>query len=104
VTAGLKSLQSRVERISRLYEAQFSIEPGEDWIVFKLQEELGELTQAYLAGTGRSRHRLHGDAAREALARELADVLGFTLALAERVGIDAGSALNDKWLRYETGY
>ncbi|WP_204325421.1 hypothetical protein, partial [Stenotrophomonas maltophilia] len=58
-------------------------------------------TQAYLAATARSRHKAEGDGAREALAREIADVLGFTLALAERLGIDAGAALEAKWMRYE---
>lgn len=102
MSGGLASLQSRVERISRQYETAFGIEPGNDWIVLKLQEELGELTQAYLAKTRRSRHRLEGAEGQEALARELADVLGFTLALAERMGIDAEAALKAKWLKYET--
>ncbi|MBN8941619.1 MAG: pyrophosphatase [Rhizobiales bacterium] len=97
----LSVVQARAERISRQYEAAFGIAPGEDWIVFKLQEELGELTQAYLAATARSRHKAEGDGARDALAREIADVLGFTLALAERLGIDAGAALEAKWMRYE---
>jgi hypothetical protein len=46
VSTGLASLQKRLEGISRQYEQSFGIPPGDDWIVFKLQEELGELTQA----------------------------------------------------------
>ncbi|QCI65787.1 phosphoribosyl-ATP pyrophosphohydrolase [Phreatobacter stygius] len=99
--SALSDVQKRAERISRRYEASFGITPGEDWIVFKLQEELGELTQAYLAATARSRHKAEGAAGREALAREIADVLGFTLALADRLGIDAGAALEAKWMRCE---
>lgn len=102
MTGAQSSLQSRVERISRQYETAFGIVPGNDWIVLKLQEELGELTQAYLATTRRSRHRLEAAEGHEALARELADVLGFTLVLAERLGIDAEAALKAKWLKYET--
>lgn len=94
-------LQGQAGRISRLYEASFGIPPGEDWLVLKLQEELGELTQAYLAATGRSRHRLEGPEARAALEREIADVLGFVLALSERLGIDAGAAFQAKWARHE---
>ena len=101
MTGGLGTLQLRLERISRQYEAEFGIEPGNDWIMFKLQEELGELTQAYLAITQRSRHRLEGAEGHEALARELADVLGFTLVLAQRLGIDAEAAVKAKWLKYE---
>lgn len=101
MSTGLASLQQRLERISRQYEQAFGIPPGEDWLLFKLQEELGELTQAYLAATGRSRHKLQGADAREALSAEIADVLGFTLSLAERLGIDADAALAKKWLAYE---
>lgn len=101
MSGDLTSLQRRIEQISRQYEQAFGIPPGEDWIVFKLQEELGELTQAYLAATGRSRHRLDGIEAQAALSAEIADVLGFVLALAERLGIDADAALAEKWLKYE---
>ena len=101
MSIGLASLQKRLERISRQYEQAFGIPPGDDWIVFKLQEELGELTQAYLAATGRSRHRLDGADARAALSAEIADVLGFVLALAERLEIDAEAAVAQKWLKYE---
>ena len=101
MTAALADLQARCERISRRYEAAFGIAPGEDWMAMKLQEELGELIQAYLAATGRSRRRLDGEEARRVLAEELADVIGFALALAERLGIDAGAALEAKWMRHE---
>lgn len=94
-------IQAQAGRISRLYETSFGIPPGDDWILFKLQEELGELTQAYLAATGRSRHRLVGEEARAALEREIADVLGFVLALSDRLGIDAAAAFRAKWARYE---
>jgi len=101
VTARLASLQTRCERITRRYEAAFGIAPGEDWLVLKLQEELGEFVQAYLAASGRSRRKLAGDGANAAMAQELADVVGFALALAERLGIDAEAALEAKWMRYE---
>jgi NTP pyrophosphatase (non-canonical NTP hydrolase) len=97
----LSRMQKRAELISRRYETAFGIAPGEDWIMLKLQEELGELAQAYLATTGRSRHHIAADEAREAVGREIADVVGFALALAERLGIDAGEALERKWMRYE---
>lgn len=99
---GLGDLQRQAERISRLYESSFRIPPGEDRLMFKLQEELGELTQAYLAATGRSRHRLELGEARAAVTREIADVLGFVLALSERLGIDAEAAFRAKWARYES--
>ena len=99
--SALAELQQRAERITRRYEREFGIAPGEDWLMFKLQEELGELTQAWLALTGRSRHRAEGAAGRAALEAELADVLGFTLAFAERLGLDAGAALERKWMAYE---
>jgi NTP pyrophosphatase (non-canonical NTP hydrolase) len=97
----LAEIQKRAEAISRRYETSFGIAPGDDWILFKLQEELGELTQAYLAATARSRRKLEGAAGHEAMSQEIADVLGFVLALAERLGIDAGAAFEAKWARYE---
>ena len=97
----LADVQAQAGRIARLYETSFGIPPGDDWVVFKLQEELGELTQAYLAATGRSRHRLEGGEARSALEREIADVLGFVLVLSDRLGIDAAGAFRAKWGRYE---
>ncbi len=100
--AEVADLQRQAGRISRLYETAFDIAPGEDWLLFKLQEELGELTQAYLAATGRSRHRLEPEAASGALGREIADVLGFVLALSERLGIDAEAAFAAKWARHES--
>ncbi|MGZ3297743.1 MAG: pyrophosphohydrolase domain-containing protein, partial [Asticcacaulis sp.] len=72
---------------------------GGDWHVLKLQEEMGELTQAYLAATGRSRR--DPVTARSEMAHEMADVLCMLLLMARREGIDLNAAVRDKWLKWE---
>lgn len=70
--------------------------------MLKLQEELGELTQAYLAVTGRARHR--GRTAAEVRTQfedELTDVIGHALLIARRFEVDLDAAFNRKWLVYK---
>ena len=68
---------------------------GEGEKVLELQEEVGELTQAYLTVTGRTR-RPADDAARKQLALEMADALGMLLIMARAEGIDMDQAMQDK--------
>lgn len=95
----LESLQTNVEAISRLYAGRNGIDRTDDWFVLKLAEEIGELTQTYLALSGRARDKsLDHDALQRALADELADVLGHTLLIAEHFDIDLAEAMQRKWL------
>jgi hypothetical protein len=68
----LRRLADQFETASGKYAAANGIERDDDWFLLKLQEEMGELTQAWnrLTGRGRSRGRtpeaLKGDLADEA--------------------------------------
>lgn len=94
----LRAAQAEVEAVSRAYARLHGIERTDDWLLLKLGEEVGELTQAYLAASGRSRRPVaEGEAAVRA---ELADVLAHVLLLANRLDVDLDAALEDKWGRW----
>lgn len=97
----LAALADEVEIISRVYERRFGVPRSDDWLVLKLHEEIGELTQAYLARSGRSRDR--GDAAEtvdRGFRAELADVLAQLLLVARRFDVDLEGELERKWFRW----
>ena len=96
---GLSELGARIAQVSDIYAEHYGIDRSGDWYLLKLQEELGELTQAYLTVTGRSR-KPADEGARESLAREMADVLGMLLLMARDEGIDLDAAVQDKWLSW----
>ncbi len=97
----LKDLADELEIISRVYERRFGVERTDDWLVLKLHEEVGELTQAYLAASGRSRDRGEGPGAADAAFRaELADVLAQLLLVARRFEVDLAEELERKWFRW----
>lgn len=66
--------------------------------MLKLQEEVGELTQAWnrLTGRGRRRERTQEELDRD-LADETADLLGHILLFARRNDIDLAAAIERKW-------
>ena len=95
----LEELSRRVEAVSIAYAAAHSFERTETWHLLKLQEEVGELTQAYLKRTGQARANGRSEAELEASFREeLADVLAHTLLLARACGVDLDAELDAKWL------
>ncbi|MDO8150679.1 pyrophosphatase [Isoptericola sp. b408] len=97
----LAGLADEIEIISRVYERVFDVPRSDDWLVLKLHEEVGELTQAYLARSGRSRDRGEDAAAVDAAFRaELADVLGMLLLVARRFDADLDAEVQRKWFRW----
>nr|WP_218847323.1 pyrophosphatase [Psychromicrobium silvestre] len=92
-------MQESLEEVSVRYAEVFEIDRTETWFVLKLQEELGELVQAFLAMKGMARTRgrteeeLRGD-----FAQECADVLAHFLLLAKHEGVDLETAIQQKWL------
>ncbi|MFE3458230.1 pyrophosphatase [Nocardiopsis aegyptia] len=92
-------LTAEVEHVSRGYAARFGIERDADWFVLKLHEEMGELTQAFLALDGRGRAKGLDDRERSARFRaELADVFCHVLLLADHHGVDLTAEVRAKWL------
>ncbi|MEL7975555.1 pyrophosphatase [Isoptericola sp. F-RaC21] len=97
----LAELSDELEIISRVYERRFGVPRTDDWLVLKLHEEVGELTQAYLARSGRSRDRGAGAGEVDAAFRaELADVLAQLLLVARRFDVDLEAELERKWFRW----
>ncbi|WP_235915266.1 nucleoside triphosphate pyrophosphohydrolase family protein [Puerhibacterium puerhi] len=94
----LADLADELEVISRVYERRFDVERTDDWLVLKLSEEMGELVQAYLARSGRSRRP--ADDADAAFRAEVADVLAQLLLVARRFGVDLDAELERKWFRW----
>lgn len=97
----LRPLADQFELASRAYVGKFDIQRDPDWFILKLQEEVGELTQAWTRMTGRGRVGERTDAElKEALADEVADVLGHIMLLALNWGVDLPPAVQRKW-RFE---
>ncbi|MEV0892169.1 pyrophosphatase [Promicromonospora sp. MEB111] len=97
----LKQLSDEVEIISRVYARVHGLERTDDWLVLKLQEEIGELTQAFLTLSGRSRDRgLSDDEIRDAFRGEVADALAQLLLVARRFDVDLPEELERKWFRW----
>ena len=94
-------MTARVEEISQIYARKTGIERTPDWLTLKLNEEVGELTQAFLAVTGRARDRGRSDAEiREVLADELADVVAHALLVGRALDLDLETALDRKWFAW----
>ncbi|GAA2360088.1 MazG nucleotide pyrophosphohydrolase domain-containing protein [Saccharopolyspora halophila] len=99
----IDELTERVEGVSARYAASLGFERTDEWYVLKLQEEVGELAQAFLMRQGRARAKGRDDAQLDAEFRaEIADVLCQTLLLARHHGVDLPSAVAEKWLVWES--
>lgn len=97
----LEEASAAVESVSQVYAAKFGIERTDVWFLLKLQEELGELTQAFVNLKGMSKDRGQSDTdKRTAFAHECADVLAHVLLLARSEGLNLEAAIEDKWLRW----
>jgi len=93
---------SRLETVSSGYAEVYAVDRTPDWMLLKLMEELGELSQAWLVASGQGRDRDRtSDEQRRAVAAECADVVAMALLTAHRMGVDVEAALEDKWLPWE---
>ncbi|MHC2999548.1 pyrophosphatase [Microbacterium sp. HJ5] len=94
-------MQHEVEAVSALYAERFDVDRTDDWLILKLNEEVGELTKAYLARTGQTRNRDRtADEIEHDFQSELADTLAHVLLIAERFGADLTAAVQKKWLAW----
>ena len=98
----LEELSERLEKISVGYGERLGFERDPDWFLLKLQEEVGELTQAYLQHTGRARTKgFTAEQIRETFHQEFADVLCQLLLFAHQHDVDLPAEIERKWLVYE---
>ena len=97
----LAGWSDEVEQISQQYAERYGVERTSPWFLLKLQEEVGELTQAYLQVTGQGRDKGRSAEELEAdLQAEVADVLAMLLLFARHHGVDVDEALERKWVAY----
>jgi NTP pyrophosphatase (non-canonical NTP hydrolase) len=97
----MKELTEKISEICDIYIKKYGIEKSQDWFLLKTQEELGELSAAYLKLTGRGRTGTKTQAELENnLQEEIADVLAFVLLFAKERGIDPEQAIKNKWFKY----
>lgn len=99
----IEQVSQAVEHVSQVYAERFQIERDANWFVLKLQEEVGELVQAYLMLIGKARAK--GKSFEEIQAdfrKEVADVLCQTLLLARYYDIDVEKEIEAKWLVWKT--
>ncbi len=99
----LSQLMQQFELASEKYARANDIERDPDWFLLKLQEEVGEVTQAWnrLSGRGRSKGKSREEM-RQDLSDETADLLGHVLLLAHSSGLDLEASIKRKW-RFEPG-
>tara|TARA_B110001454_G_C12723340_1_gene436787 strand:- start:6288 stop:6590 length:303 start_codon:yes stop_codon:yes gene_type:complete len=97
----LKEISEQLGKVSDIYAQKFGIKRDNDWFLLKLQEEMGELSSAYLKLTQRARVGSETAADLEKNLRdEVADVMALTILFAKHRGIDVEQAIKDKWFQY----
>lgn len=97
----LTELTGAVEAVSAEYAARWGFRRDGTWFLLKLQEEVGELTPAYLMRCGQARSKgLSADELQARFGAELADVLGHLLLLAHFHGVDLTEEIDRKWLTH----
>ncbi len=95
----LQQLTDDVETISKRYAEVFDFERDDAWFLLKLQEEVGELTQAFLMRKGQARSKGLTPAELDANFRaEIADVLCQLLLMARHHDVDVADEVERKWL------
>ena len=97
-----KELQTKVVKNAMSYGKQYNVAIDEDFALFKLYEEVGELAQAVLIHRKKSRPEKHvsEEISRGEVAKELADVVGMAIVNAHLMGIDLEEAINSKWINH----
>ena len=100
MTGTITELTDIARKVIESYGKKFDVNVTPEWKVMKLQEELGELVHAFLVLNGQNRKSLPEAEAKTAFANELADVLCFTLLLAQDHDVDIVQAVRDKWSPY----
>ncbi|MEU1386102.1 MULTISPECIES: pyrophosphatase [unclassified Nonomuraea] len=95
----LHRLGRDVERVSDSCAGLLGIVRDDAWYLLKLQEEVGELTQAYLMRAGQARTRgMTPEEIDAGFRAELADVLCHVLLMARHHGMDLAAEVERKWL------
>jgi len=97
MTIELNNLQKLIVASSHSYTSHYGIERTPDWTALKFAEEAGEVVQAFVKFSGRSRHAIDRDVAKQHLASEIADAIGMALILAAEYDLDLRAAFEREW-------
>ena len=99
----IKQLQKKASKVFLGNLKRDKIKVSDDYLLLKLTEELGEFTQSYLVHKKRCRPAkyLTPATSKKELSKELCDVLGLILVIAENLKIDIEEALIKKWITRE---
>ena len=93
----LHQLQNLIVASSHNYTTHYGIERTPDWTALKFAEEAGEVVQDFVKFSGRSRHAIERETARQNLASEIADAIGMALILAAEYDLDLEAAFEGSW-------
>lgn len=97
----IQDLTRNLQSIANLYSKRFSIERSPDWYLIKIQEELGELSAAYLKLSGRARIQDEDNKQLQSnFEDEVADVIAMTILFAKSQGVDIENAIQKKWYKH----
>ena len=96
-----QKLQKKMIQNAINYGKKYNSKIDEDFALFKLYEEVGELAQDVLIHRRKCRPEkcLPKKKSREELAEELADVLGMVIVVAYLFDIDLEGAIAKKWIK-----
>jgi len=99
----IKKLQKKASKVFLDNLIRDDIKVNDDYLLLKLTEELGEFTQSYLVHKKRCRPAkyISSQKSKKELSKELSDVLGLILVIAEELKIDVEEALIKKWITRE---
>ncbi|MFA5126947.1 MAG: MazG nucleotide pyrophosphohydrolase domain-containing protein [Patescibacteria group bacterium] len=99
----IKKVQKKVHKIFFDDLKSHKIKAGDDYLILKITEELGEFVQSYLIHKKRCRQEkcLSIQKSKQSIARELADVLCLVLVIAKELEIDLDEAVFKKWISKE---
>lgn len=98
-----KEIEKGVINNAKKYQEKYGVNIDSTFALLKLTEEVGELSEAYLTYTKKSRPEkfVSEEEAKNKVAKEIADVVGVTIILANLLNIDLEKAIDKKWINKE---
>ena len=98
-----KQLQEQITKIFLANLARDKIEISDDYLMLKINEELGEFVQSYIVHKKKCRPEkyLSSDQSKKEMAKELSDVIGLAFVISTIFKIDLEEVLIKKWITQE---
>ncbi|XOU94960.1 MAG: MazG nucleotide pyrophosphohydrolase domain-containing protein [Candidatus Kerfeldbacteria bacterium] len=99
----IKTIQKKISKIFLNNAKRDNIKVDDDYLMLKLTEELGEFVQSYVIHKKRCRPEkyLSTQKSKKEMSKELSDVLGIILVIANNLNIDLEEAVVKKWITRE---